>query len=593
LASAALLLPMLFYGDGWRDRDPRQVFDDLDDRLAAALAMPPGLPRHSALVASLIAWGELLQGVADAPSEASGLDRPRPEETVLTARLIAIADRVRQSFDSLHWQSRGALPPLRQPPLPERILLRKPEGYLHYAVYPETYRVAARQMTGPVAGVIGIRSIGTSLAAMVAASAGNGEMASLRPRGDPYDRRIVADDGLARMMRDKEGAIAVVDEGPGLSGSSFLAVVDWLERHGVASRRLQLFPSHHGAPGPQAGEAVTRRWHGLTRHVTTFEDVFLDTDHVAHRLTTWLRDAIGPLETPLEDLSAGAWRGTVHGPEQHWPPAVPAMEKRKYRTIAAGRQVLVKYAGLGPLGERKFAAARAMAAAGFTTEPLALIHGFIVERWLPAAPARTLATLPRHQLVARLADYLGFRASAFPAANDEGAPLRDLVQMAVLNTAERLGRGPSDRLARQLSDLPTHEPALERCATDNRLQAFEWVVQSGGRLIKTDALDHAFGHDLVGCQDIAWDLAGAAVEFDLDNEEREALARRTEGISGRWIARQLILSLEPCYLALELGRIHFGLAISVDPGDQERLLAAEQKYTLKLQSWIRETPYHG
>jgi hypothetical protein len=579
-----LLLQMLFFGNRWLERDPRQVFGDLDERLAAALAMSPGLARHSALVASLIAWGELLQGVADAASEASGIDRPSPAETVLTPRLLAIADEVCQSFDSLHWRSSGALPPLRQPALPERILLRQPEGYLHYAVYPETYRVAARRMAGPVAGVLGLRSIGTSLAAIVAASAGIDAMASLRPRGEPYARRIVADDGLARLMRDREGAIAVVDEGPGLSGSSFLAVVDWLEQHGVASRRLQLFPSHNGAPGPQAGKVATRRWHGFTRHVATFENVFLDTDQVAHRLTTWLRDAVGPLESPLEDLSAGAWRGAVHGPEQHWPPAVPAMEKRKYRTTAAGRQVLVKFAGLGPIGERKFAVARLMSAAGFTAEPLALVHGFIVERWLPAASARTQATLPRHKLLARLADYLGFRASAFPAAGEEGAPLMDLVQMAVLNTAERLGQGLSDRLARQLSTLPRHEQALERCITDNRLQPFEWVVLPDGRFMKTDALDHAFGHDLAGCQDISWDLAGAAVEFDLDNEEREALARRTEVVAGRRIARQLITLLEPCYIALELGRTHFGLAISPDRSDQHRLQAAHDKYIRKLQS---------
>jgi len=584
---------MLFYGDRLQERDPQLLFDDLDERLAAAVAMPPGLPRHSALVASLIAWGELLQGVADAASDASGLDRLTSGETVLTARLIAIADKVRRSFDSLHWQSRGELPPLRRPPLPERILLRKPEGYLHYSLYPETYRVAARRMTQPVAAVIGIRSIGTSLAAMVAASVGVDAMASLRPRGDPYDRRIVADDGLALMMRDKNGAIAVADEGPGLSGSSFLAVVDWLEQHGVASRRLQLFTSHNGAPGPQAGETVTRRWHGLTRHVATFEDVFLGTDQVAHRLTTWLGDIIGPLEAPLEDISAGAWRGIVHGPERPWPPAVPAMEKRKYRTIAAGRQVLVKFAGFGPIGERKLGEAQALSAAGFTAEPLALVHGFIVERWLPAAPAGTLATLPRHQLVARLADYLGFRASAFPAAKDEGASLRELVQMAVLNTAERLGRGPSGRLARRLSSLPTYEPALERCVTDNRLQAFEWVVQPDGRLMKTDALDHAFGHDLVGCQDIAWDLAGAAVEFDLDHEEREVLARRAEGTAGRRIPRQLIALLEPCYIALELGRAHFGLVISADPRDRKRLQDMDRNYSQKLQYWIRSDAVHG
>ncbi|MET0483730.1 MAG: hypothetical protein ABWZ27_12610 [Aestuariivirgaceae bacterium] len=577
---------MLFYGNRCQERDPRQVFHDLDARLAAALAMPPGLPRHAALVAALIAWGELLQGVADATSEASGIDRQSPAETVLAARLVAIADLVRQSFDSLQWQSRGALPPLRPPLLPERILLRRPEGYLHYALYPETYRVAARRMTGPLAGVIGIRSIGTSLAAMVAASAGIASMASLRPRGDPYRRHVVADHGLVQAMRDRQGAIAVVDEGPGLSGSTFVAVVDWLRQHGVASRRIRLFPSHAGTPGPQAGDAAARRWQGLQRHVATFEDVFLDTDHIAHRLTTWLGDAIGPL-SPLEDLSGGAWRRTVFGPEQHWPPVVPAMEMRKYRTIAAGRPLLVKFAGLGPTGERKLAMAQAMSAAGFTAEPLALVHGFLVERWLAAAPAGTLASLPRHRLIARLGDYLGFRAAAFPAASDEGASLRDLVQMAVLNTGEVLGQGFADRLARQLSALPSHEAALARCATDNRLQPFEWLVQPDGQLIKADALDHAFGHDLVGCQDIAWDLAGTAVEFDLDDEERGTLARRVERISGRGIGRQFISSLEPCYLAMELGRTHFGFALPSDTGDRNRLHRSHRRYARKLQDWIQ------
>jgi hypothetical protein len=29
------------------------------------------------------------------------------------------------------------------------------------------------------------------------------------------------------------------------------------------------------------------------------------------------------------------------------------------------------------------------------------------------------------------------------------------------------------------------------------------------RLLKTDALDYHAGHDPIGCQDIAWDIAGA------------------------------------------------------------------------------------
>ena len=34
-------------------------------------------------------------------------------------------------------------------------------------------------------------------------------------------------------------------------------------------------------------------------------------------------------------------------------------------------------------------------------------------------------------------------------------------------------------------------------------------------LLKTDALDHSEGHDLIGCQDIAWDVVGAATELEL------------------------------------------------------------------------------
>jgi hypothetical protein len=42
--------------------------------------------------------------------------------------------------------------------------------------------------------------------------------------------------------------------------------------------------------------------------------------------------------------------------------------------------------------------------------------------------------------------------------------------------------------------------------------------------VKLDALDHSQAHDLVGPQDIAWDVAGAEVEFDLDAAATRSLA---------------------------------------------------------------------
>jgi len=584
---------MLFYGDRCREADPRQLWDELDERLALALRMPAGLARHAALTTSLIEWGVLLQGVADQAADARGFDQEGAAETTLAGRLYAIADELRCSFDSLCWKAGGAIPATPRPSLPERVALRSPEGYLHYAVYPETYRAAAASLAMPLAGVIGIRSIGTSLAAMVAAASGSAAAMTVRPRGEPYRRRILADPAIAERLRRADGAVAVVDEGPGLSGSSFMAVAGWLEEAGGARRRIHVFPSHGGPPGPEASDDTSRRWPSLARHVVPFDDLFLLTVKPAHRLTTWLEQALGPLDGPLRDLSGGAWRSMVHGlrppgAADDPAPVIPAMERRKYAGVAGGRRVLVKFAGLGPIGERKLAHARALAAAGFTPEPLALLHGFLVERWLPAAPHCRLRDLPRPVLLARLADYMAFRAVALPADAAEGAALPELVDMAVHNTAERLGAAAGERLARRLASLPRHGPGLRRCATDNRLQPFEWLVAADGRLMKTDAVDHAFGHDLIGCQDIAWDLAGAAVEFDLEPAEREALAHGVERRAGRGISRDLIRLLEPCYIACELARLHFALAMTAGP-DRLHLSAADARYAQKLRDWLDGT----
>ena len=66
--------------------------------------------------------------------------------------------------------------------------------------------------------------------------------------------------------------------------------------------------------------------------------------------------------------------------------------------------------------------------------------------------------------------------------------------------------------------------AVRRVETDNRLHAWEWLHTPDGRLLKTDALDHHAGHDLIGCQDITWDIAGATVELDLSDRSETACA---------------------------------------------------------------------
>jgi len=70
--------------------------------------------------------------------------------------------------------------------------------------------------------------------------------------------------------------------------------------------------------------------------------------------------------------------------------------------------------------------------------------------------------------------------------------------------------------------------------------------------LKTDAVDHHAGHDLVRCQDIAWDFAGAAIEFELSASERETMGQRVRD-AGHGGAEALVAFLEPCYLAFQMG----------------------------------------
>jgi hypothetical protein len=83
-----------------------------------------------------------------------------------------------------------------------------------------------------------------------------------------------------------------------------------------------------------------------------------------------------------------------------------------------------------------------------------------------------------------------------------------------------------------------------------------------GRLLKTDALDHHAGHDLIGAQDIAWDIVGAAYEFGLSGMETERLIGLVERESGARLDPELIAFLRPCYLAFQLG--YYSLAARVD-----------------------------
>jgi hypothetical protein len=539
---------MRVYGDRARSAFASDELNALVDRMAEIRALPPGLARHTNLVGALIQAASLHQGVADLELARRGVD-----EDAVTWQAGEVLARVARVVTA-SWDDRSgpldldidkALARWRRAVPAERLSLRVAEGFAHYAVYPEAYLETARSMEWPsVPQIIGLRSIGVSLSAMVAAAFETGPaIAAPRPIGEPFARRVALGEDLSARLLDHTGPYAVVDEGPGLSGSSFGAVGDFLASAGVAADRVVYLPSHGGSPGPMASSAHRERWARSRRLVADF-----DSRIGAARLEAWAAEALGPLTAPSRDVSGGAWRTSGATP------VIPMLERRKFVVKAASGSWLLKFAGLGAEGEAKAERARALAAAGFSPEAGGLLHGFLVQRWIADARPFDPARWSRDRLLDHLADYLNFRARRFPAHHEDGANPMALADMARVNAAEALGESLGSMVERRVRSLLADAPPGRPVHVDGRLHVWEWLVSPSGELMKIDAVDHSCGHDLVGCQDIAWDVAGAELELDLSPRETERLAQRLG------VAPSLLAIHRACYPAFQLGLWSFAPA---------------------------------
>lgn len=572
---------MLIYGDLERLECPGAVRQSILERIQSAQQRRTGIERHAALVDAFLRASEFVQGIADAEAEQRGCDgRSRRQDSggrllVFLARAIDWSQRTRFRRLSPLFPAIGSL--LADLDWPDPIRVRRAEGYAFYALYPETYLAAARLSgLGPETRVLGIRSIGTGLSALVAAALGAGPPITVRPKGHPFQRQLeIAPELTAELAAQPDVPCAVVDEGPGLSGSSFAAVSDWLEGCGIRKQHIHFFPSHDGEPGAKATAETRRRWREAPRHVVCFDTLFLQENSVEG----WIAGLIGPLDRPLQDISGGTWRHLACDDEKSWPPVDARFERRKFLALSKGSKWLVKFAGLGEDGERKLRVARGLAEAGLGPEVAGLCYGFIVQRWIEG---RAISEFDdRARLIRTIARYLGFRASRLQTSLP-GASLERLVQMALHNIGCAIGTAVADRYAPLLRDGLHLESKVRRIDSDNRLHAWEWIRNGEGRLIKTDALDHSAGHDLIGAQDVAWDIAGAAAEHELSENETTELCRLAAEQCGRPVDPDLLAVLKICYLAFQLGLWTTAAEAAVG-AEQARLVDRSLRYRRALE----------
>lgn len=551
---------MLVYGDPWREIE----LADWRERAGTPLPAAAWIDAHAELVARLIEAGQILQALEDERFRADG-ERDRADESLdpLRLHLTELARAV-----GVSWRSRRAPDAAPSPaPLPRsgRLRAREPEGYAFYALYPEACFEAAQQARaqGGADLVIGLRSIGASLAPMVAAGLGLPLFWTLRPKGDAFDRVIEAPDLAGRLRRSPPRRVAIVDEGPGLSGSSFAAAARFVRSHAPQSE-AHLFPSHPWGPGSEAGEETHRLFRTAPQTVVGFDQLT-----AAHHAAAWFEDLVGP-PLVIEDVSGGAWRSHVFAGETEWPAVDCMQERRKFLLRTGGGSFLMKFLGLGRLGESKAGVARALAQAGLAPEVIAFRHGFLLERW--RGDARPLdPKADRALLLPAMARYLAFRRKRLPRPRAFGASLAELREMARRNVALALGEAACAHVLERLSAFTAWEGSVKRIATDNRMHAHEWIVTANGDVLKTDAADHHAGHDLIGAQDVIWDIAGAAIAFDLTDEEAKRLCDRIEAASGEPVLRPLLAPMRLVWLAFETGRLTLAAQAGAGSPEEARL----------------------
>ncbi len=524
--------------------------------------MAPGLERHSRLVALLIEAGRLLQGIADADFERARADRRTPATHSLTELLLHLGRAVHSSWDS-DFDAPLELPQVPCPvDLPPAVDLREPEGFAFYAVYPEAYALAARRLSlAAPPRVIGIRSIGASLAATVAAALGAPSFVTVRPFGTAYNRQVAIAPELERELLGEPAHFLIVDEGPGQSGRSFGAVADWLEQRGVPLERIAFLPSHCGAPGRQASAADRQRWSRAQKEVADLGPM------LPQLLGRWASDLLGPLDAPLTDISAGEWRRHAYAHAGEWPAVNRAWERRKFLARAGGDTWLLKFAGLGKAGRRNLATASGLQESGLSCDARGLVHGFLVQRWHGEARRLVASDAP----VEELAHYIARRARLFPAAGAQGASIAELLDMTRRNLSLAIGEHAAAALSRWQPRVGALEQRVVRVLTDGRLQPHEWLRLADGRLLKVDALEHHCGHDLIGAQDIAWDVAGASVEFELDRRQTAWLAAEVGRSIGRLVDPELVEFMTTAFLAFRLGQVALSIDMCGDRAEQLRL----------------------
>jgi hypothetical protein len=642
---------VLVYGDPKFEATLRRLHAALLAQARLAATQPNDADGLRAL---LIACGQVEQAAHDALEQAAQGPGAHDEMTRCLADLHQATAHAADACYSLTWQQAEPLPPpvvdaptalarltgclAAMSDLPDfPVTVKLPEGFSFHALYPEQYAVAAgrwladeRTHGAPLtraALVVGIRSIGTTLAAVVAAvlRAAGVRVSSytVRPTGHPYDRQVdllgqtAMHTGSAGNENGRPLRALVVDEGPGISGSSMAATAAALVAAGVNAEEIAFLPGHGGEPGGAGSEEVRAWWRRARRYVGEGEQLTFGGRPLVAALGDALAVRTGHGVVQMENISGGVWRQTAYPDAAQWPPVCNYFERVKYRaTLTDGSRVLLKFLGLAAAGAdlpstaeaaaaelaaraaRQLAPAEAEQAAAevrrLAPEVLGTVLGFVATRWVEgtplALPAPGQHITQRASLqdgdVALLGRYIARVAGPPLRVQELAAATARLTEMIYVNISEALGDEAAQRAAdftarytagRSAQHMGGDAQGPVAAYGDGRMLPYEFVRGVDGRLHKVDGVGHDCDHTLIGRQPLAWDLVGACVEWQLNPQATERLLAAFAGAGGPPIDAAAREFYRLAYLAFRTGQCTLAAEVH-DPYERERLLGAANVY---------------
>ncbi len=468
------------------------------------------------------------------------------------------------------------------------LTVKMPEGFAFYALFPEQYCASALRWREEHAGeqekrvaVVGIRSIGTTLGSVVAATlhAGGWEAVrfTVRPSGHPFERHVEI------AQQQIEGATwgLVVDEGPGLSGSSMAAVGEAMTRAGLPRERINFFPGHSGEPGSAASDHVRDWWATTPRYVTSLEQVRFEGRTLPQALVAWLAKMTGDGgDVQITDVGGGRWRELVYDSPAQWPAVCAPFERPKYLCAwPDGRQTLLKFEGLCGTPRGRWTSAelvdRLLQARG--QHPIGVHHGFQATNWINGTPLTHFEVAA--SVLERMGHYIAEVAGPVLSELAQKSGLARLTEMLYWNTWEASGEEMAGR-TRAWSEKVTAIPSRPLpWYGDGRMSPHEWIRTPTGAIVKVDSAGHAWDHTCIGTQPVVWDVAGAIVEWRLNNDQIATLLSAFYAAGGDKLPQDALTFYRMAYAAFRMGQCQMcAHMVACDPDEQTRLWTAYMVY---------------